>query len=84
MQDLTKVIVKSKSVSQKTRYIPTDSHKSNFLDTLGIDVDCYVFNDGKAIVYQKSMATALGLKSEGGSALKRILSRESLCEFIKA
>ena len=48
------------------------THKGNFKEAFGIDVDCYVLNDpGKtAVISQRGMAAALGL-GEGGRALPR-------------
>lgn len=48
------------------------THKGNFLDAIGIDVDCYVLNDmaKTAVISQRGMAAALAL-GEGGRALPR-------------
>jgi hypothetical protein len=48
------------------------THKGNFLEAIGIDVDCYVLNDVNktAVISQRGMAEALGL-GEGGRALPR-------------
>jgi hypothetical protein len=43
------------------------SHRGNFKERLGIDVECYVLEDGDktAIISQTGMARALGLSSHG-------------------
>ena len=48
------------------------THKGNFSEAFGIEVDCYVLNDTfkTAVISQRGMATALALGS-GGTALPR-------------
>ncbi|WP_374257659.1 P63C domain-containing protein [Aquabacterium sp.] len=48
------------------------THKGNFKEAFGIDVDCYVLSDAEktAVISQRGMAAALGL-GEGGRALPR-------------
>lgn len=43
------------------------THKGNFLDEIGIDVDCYVLNDREktAVISQRGMTTALQLGTSG-------------------
>lgn len=59
------------------------SHRGNFKDELGIDVECYVLNDETktAVISQRGMATALGF-SDGGSRLPRFLSRKSIAGYV--
>ena len=47
------------------------THKGNFLDAIGIDIDCYVLNDAQktAVISQRGMASALQLAGGGGTAL---------------
>ena len=49
------------------------THKGNFLDAFGIDVDCYVLNDSNktAVISQRGMAEILLNKESSGSALPR-------------
>lgn len=51
----------------------TVTHKGNFLDAFGIDVDCYVLNDPAktAVISQRGMAEILLNKAPSGSALPR-------------
>ena len=48
------------------------THKGNFKEDFGIDVDCYVLDDGKktAVISQRGMGAALNL-GDGGRALPR-------------
>lgn len=50
------------------------THKGNFLEAIGIDVDCYVLNDLEktAVISQRGMAAALQLGS-GGTGLPRFV-----------
>ena len=59
------------------------THKGNFKKEFGIDVECYVLNDGNktAVISQSGMGSALGL-GEGGSRLPRLINRKSLSKYI--
>lgn len=52
------------------------THKGNFQEHFGIDVDCYVLNDPSktAVISRRGMAAALGLTGNGGTALPRFVS----------
>lgn len=60
-------------------------HRGNFLDELGIDVDCYVLDDKakSAVISQNGMARVLGL-SPRGNAFPRFLSSQGMAEFVSA
>lgn len=59
------------------------THKGNFKDEFGIDVECYVLNDTKktAVISQRGMGAALGL-GDGGSKLPRLVSTKSLAPYV--
>jgi hypothetical protein len=61
------------------------THKGNFKDEFGIDVDCYVLNDDRktAVVSQRGMGAALGLVA-GGLALPRFLSGAKISPYVGA
>lgn len=61
------------------------THRGNFQEQLGIDVECYVLGDaGKtAVISQTGMATALGLSSRG-NALPRFLANKVMSETVSA
>lgn len=44
----------------------------------GLQLDCYVLEDGRRVFHKRGMAKALGLKSEGGNAFMKTLSRKGL------
>jgi len=44
----------------------------------GLQLDCYVLEDGKKVFHKRGMARALGLKSEGGNAFMKTLGGKKL------
>ena len=44
----------------------------------GLQLECYVLEDGRRVFHKRGMAKALGLKSEVGNAFMRTLSRKGL------
>jgi len=61
------------------------SHKGNFREYFGIDVECYVLDDDKktAVISQSGMALTLGL-SPRGNAFPRFLASKGMSESIGA
>jgi hypothetical protein len=59
------------------------THRGNFQDEFGVDVDCYVLDDPQktAVISLRGMAKALGL-SENGSALYRFLATKAMSETV--
>lgn len=59
------------------------THRGNFKEELGVDVECYVLDDESktAVISQRGMAVALGF-SDGGSRLPRFLSRKSIADYV--
>lgn len=55
----------------------TATHKG-ILPIGGLQLECYVLEDGRRVFHKRGMAKALGLKSEGGNAFMKALSRKSL------
>lgn len=62
------------------------THKGNFRDELGIDVDCYVLDDEikSAVISQRGMAAALGFKEGGGLRFRRFLEGKSIGQYLGA
>ncbi|MEV4909078.1 P63C domain-containing protein [Streptomyces albidoflavus] len=69
-----------------TRWGLTVTHKGNFLDAFGIDVDCYVLNDLKktAVISQRGMAEILLNADSGGSALPRFAKGQTVSKALGA
>ena len=61
------------------------THRGNFEDQLGIDVECYVLNDDEKtpVISQTGMARALGLSARG-NALPRFIATNIMSEFVGA
>jgi P63C domain-containing protein len=60
------------------------THKGNFQQDFGIDVDCYVLDDEQktAVISQRGMGTALGLVDASGRALPRFLQGEKVASYV--
>jgi hypothetical protein len=60
------------------------THKGNFQKDFGIDVDCYVLDDEQktAVLSQRGMATALGLKGRSGRALPTFVQGASVAQYV--
>lgn len=43
-----------------------------------VELDCYVLNDGRRLFHKRGMARALGLKSAGGNAFMKTITRKGL------
>src|SRR5207244_9943892 len=59
------------------------THKGNFKNDFGADVECYVLDDEEktAVISQRGLAMALGL-GEGGSKVTSFLARSSLKNYV--
>lgn len=49
-----------------------------------VALDAYVLEDGRRLLHKKAIANALGLKSEGGNAFLRTLSRKGIRSVISS
>src|SRR3984893_2524656 len=60
------------------------THKGSFKDDFGIDVDCYVLDDEQksAVISQRGMSDALGLRGTSGTALPQFLSGEKIAPSV--
>lgn len=63
---------------------PQATHKGNFKDDFGFDVDCYVLNDENktAVISQRGMGAALGFSSQGGGRLTRFMEGKNIAPYI--
>lgn len=64
----------------------TASHKGNFKDEFGIDVECYVLNDEQktAVISKRGMATALGLGNQAGNLFGRFIKGAKIASVVGA
>lgn len=60
--------------------VPQSTHKGSFQEDFGIDVECYVLNDAAktAVISQRGMGLAIGLKNESGQAFPRFINGKSI------
>lgn len=56
------------------------THKGNFKDDFGIDAECYVLDDPQktAVISQRGLGRAIGLKNQSGAALTRFLETKAM------
>lgn len=61
------------------------THRGNFSEQFGIDVDCYVLNDAQktAVISQRGMGEALGM-GKGGSRLPTFIGRKRMAQYLGA
>ena len=59
------------------------THKGNFKNDFGIDVDCYVLNDENktAVISQRGMGSALGM-GIGGSRLPTFMNSKRMADYV--
>lgn len=59
------------------------THRGNFLDEFGIDVDCYVLDDEQktAVISQRGMGQALGM-GVSGSRLPTFMTTKGIARFV--
>ena len=59
------------------------THKGNFKDDFGIDVECYVLDDEQktAVISQRGMGAAIGL-GDGGSRLPRFVQGDKVAPYV--
>lgn len=62
------------------------THKGNFKEEFGIDVECYVLDDHSktAVISQRGMGQAIGLKGSSGQALTRFLGGKAIAPSVGA
>ncbi|WP_421722413.1 P63C domain-containing protein [Alloalcanivorax xenomutans] len=65
--------------------LPKATHKGNFYDDFGINVDCYVLDDESktAVISQTGMGEAIGLSARG-SAFPRFMKNRVMSEYVGA
>lgn len=64
--------------------VPKATHRGNFLDDFGFDVECYVLDDEykTAVIHQRGMGAALGFSSQGGGRLPRFISGKNISSYL--
>jgi len=79
-------IAKKAAIARWGEKPPIATHKGNFMDEFGIDVDCYVLDDKAktAVISQRGMAEAIGLSTQSGRSLPRFLETKTIGQYIGA
>lgn len=65
------------TLANDTPMLINATHKG-FMHVGGIDLECYVLEDGRRVFNKKGMAKAIGLKSEGGNAFLKTMGRKGI------
>lgn len=74
-------IARKGAIAKHTLHKPLEAiRKGNFKEDFGFDVECYVLNDEKktAVMNQRGMATALGIKNTSGVALTSFIRTRAI------
>jgi P63C domain len=76
-------IAKKAAIARWGTKPPQATHKGNFKEEFGIDVECYVLNDEQktAVISQRGMGVAIGL-GEGGSRLPVFLKGKKIAPYV--
>lgn len=63
---------------------PTATHKGNFKEEFGLDVECYVLDDGKktAVITQRGMGQALGFSTQGGGRFPKFINGKAIAPYL--
>lgn len=81
------MVTSAKKLTKKAmaNAMPQATHKGNFKDEFGIDVDCYVLDDDQktAVISQRGMGAALGLTSSG-KAFTRFAAGKAIAPYLGA
>jgi hypothetical protein len=80
-----KSAIARKAAEARWGKMPSATHKGNFQEDFGFDVDCYVLDDAQktAVVSQRGMAAAIGL-SERGNAFQRFAGSKAIAAHVGA
>jgi len=79
-------IAKKAAIARWGEKPPVATHKGNFMDEFGINVDCYVLDNKakSAVISQRGMAEAIGLGTQSGRSLPRFLETKTIGKYIGA
>jgi hypothetical protein len=67
----------AKSRAAEAEGLPKATHQGKML-VGDIELDCYVLEDGRRVIHKRGMAKALNLKSAGGNAFLRSMTRKGI------
>ena len=78
-EDVTDAVLIGKNIK-----IPVASHKANFKEVFGVDVDYYVLKDKQRLISKTGMASAIGQKSPRGNTFLRVMERQNISKHVSA
>lgn len=81
-EDVAKAMTRSAAPPQPQP--PVEATHRGILPIGGLQLECYVLEDGRRVFAKRGMARAIGLKSEGGNAFLKTLSGNRLGSEISA
>ena len=78
-----RAIAEKAAVARWGAKLPIATHKGNFKEEFGFNVECYVLNDAQktAVISQRGMGSALGY-SEGGSRFSNFIKGKSIADYL--
>lgn len=64
--------------------LPKATHKGNFQEDFGFDVECYVLDDEQktAVIHQRGMGATLGFRYQRGNSFPRFISGKNIAPYI--
>jgi hypothetical protein len=68
---------KSSMSSKDQKGLVKASHQGK-MALSGLELDCYVLEDGRRVFHKRGMAKSLGMRSEGGNVFMQAMQRKSL------
>jgi hypothetical protein len=68
---------KKLSLAEGEVQLPLATHQGK-MALGGLELDCYVLEDGRRVFHKRGMARALGMRSEGGNVFLRAMQRKGL------
>jgi hypothetical protein len=77
-------IARKGGIAKALARLPRATHKGNFKDEFGVDVECYVLGDEQktAVISQRGMGAALGLEQSSGVAITRFVRGDKIAPFV--
>jgi P63C domain len=76
--------IAAKAAAARWGKLPSATHRGNFKEDFGIDVDCYVLDDEQktAVLSQRGMGAAMGLQGASGQAFLRFANSRTLAPYV--
>ena len=80
--DIARAAAKARWARPEDRGMLPEAESQGVLPIGDVSIDCYVLKDRRRLIHKRAMARALGLKSDGGNAFMKTLSRKTLGSMI--